>query len=78
LSTIETVLDTAKKTVSTFALGVSVTNGWDIAPKVSLEPGLQVSLTLVTPADRQVVRPSASVVLGLAGRSDFLATLRPA
>jgi hypothetical protein len=49
---IETVLDTANKTVSTFSLGVSVTNGWDVAPKVSLVPGsLQVNLTLIEPTD---------------------------
>lgn len=116
---IETVLDTAQKTVSTFSLGASVTNGWDIAPKVSLKPGLQVNLTLIDPADpasrtavgnllatfdlagvivpitlgatigstsswtfglqpgQSVTLPSFSDLLGLAGGSDFLATLPP-
>ena len=50
---VETILDTEQKTVSYFSLGLSVVNGWDIAPKVSLKKGsLQLSLTLLNPTDK--------------------------
>ncbi|MDV3457682.1 DUF6603 domain-containing protein [Sphingomonas sp. HF-S4] len=44
----EAELDTAAKSVTYFSTGVAVTNGWDIAPKVSLKPGLQIGLTLAS------------------------------
>ena len=56
---IEAIFDTKEKTVSYFTMGLSVTNGWDIAPKVSLKPGMQVNLTLINPND-----PDSRVVAG--------------
>ena len=45
------VFDPVAGTVTYFSIGVSVTNGWEIAPKVQLEPGLRLALTLVDPTD---------------------------
>jgi hypothetical protein len=69
INDIETILDTTQKTVSYFSLGVSVTNGWDIAPKVSLQPGLQVGLTLINPTDKdsRVTAGNLSATFDLAG-----------
>jgi hypothetical protein len=55
---ISTIFNTEENTVSYFATGITVTNGWDIAPKVSLKPGLNLALTLLNPTNekrRQVV-----------------------
>ena len=56
---IEAIFDTEQKTVSYFSTGVSVTNGWDIAPKVNLKPGLQIDLTLINPTN-----PARRVIVG--------------
>lgn len=58
---IETIFNIKKKTVSYFSIGVSVTSGWDIAPKVSLKPGLQVNLTLINPTDATSRQFSANI-----------------
>jgi hypothetical protein len=66
---IEAIFDTNLKTVSYFTAGLSVTNGWDIAPKVSLKPGLQVNLTLINPTDKdtRVVAGSLTATFELGG-----------
>lgn len=46
---ISSTFDTSQNTISYFAVGVSVTNGWDISSKIRLKPGLGISLTLVDP-----------------------------
>ena len=46
INALEAVFDTERKSIAYFSAGVKVTNGWDIAPKVSLLPGLQVNLSL--------------------------------
>lgn len=70
---IEAVFDTEQKTVSYFSIGVSVTNGWEIAPKVSLKPGLQIDLTLINPTN-----PTRRVLLGrVAGTFDLDGTELP-
>jgi len=51
VSGLDATFDPKSKTVDYFSVGIAVTNGWDIAPKVSLEPGLQLTLTLVNPTD---------------------------
>jgi hypothetical protein len=51
VSGLDATFDPKSSTVDYFSVGIAVTNGWDIAPKVSLEPGLQLTLTLVNPTD---------------------------
>ncbi len=45
------VFDAKAKIISYFSVAIKVTNGWDIAPKVGLLPGLELALTLVDPTD---------------------------
>ena len=51
LNGIETVYNAKAKTISYFTTGVSFKGGWDIAPKVSLLPGLQLNLTIINAGD---------------------------
>ena len=44
---LDAVFDPKAGTVSYFAVGITVKNGWPIAPKVELEPGLHLALTIV-------------------------------
>lgn len=69
LNGVETIFDTQQKTVTYFTTGVSVTNGWPIAPKVSLKPGLQLGLTLVNPTDKanRVTIGSLAATFDIAG-----------
>lgn len=46
---VNAVFDPTAGTITYFATGVTVTNGWELAPKVRLLPGLTLSLTLVDP-----------------------------
>lgn len=68
---IEAIFDTQEKSVSYFTTGLSVTNGWDIAPKVSLKPGLQINLTLINPSDKnsRVAAGSLNATFELGGVS---------
>ena len=58
---IEATFDPQRGTVPYFSIGVSVTNGWDIAPRVCLKPGLQLNLTLIEPTNPD---PDSRVVVG--------------
>ncbi len=51
ITDVDAVFDPDAKTISYFAVGITVENDWDIAPKVSLSPGLGLSLALVNPTD---------------------------
>ncbi|HTF05165.1 MAG TPA: DUF6603 domain-containing protein, partial [Bacteroidia bacterium] len=48
---IHSLFDTHQKEVSLFQIGVSITRGWEITPKVKLDPGLHFSLTLLNATD---------------------------
>ncbi len=69
INRIEAIFNTEQNTVSYFSTGISVTNGWDIAPRVSLKPGLQVNLTLISPTDanRRVVVGNVAATFDING-----------
>jgi len=57
-------VDAGAQAVRRFSLGLTVSNGWsDLIPGFSLEPGLQLVLTLTDPLDA-LTRQSTAVVLG--------------
>jgi hypothetical protein len=63
LNGIETIYNTDAKAVSYFTAAVHFAKGWDIAPKVSLLPGLQITLTLLN-ANDSATRQSIANVMG--------------
>lgn len=52
LNGIAAEFDTKAKTLPYFNTGITVTNGWNIAPGVALEPGLQIGLTITDATDK--------------------------
>lgn len=51
LTGLSAVFDVESRSISYLSVGIETTNGWDIAPKVGLEKGLRLSLTLVNPTE---------------------------
>lgn len=45
-----TIFSPISKTIDYFSIGVKVKNGWDLMPKISLKPGLQLILTRIKPS----------------------------
>jgi|GEM_PF-627135 len=63
LNGIDAIYNTESKTISYFTASAHFAKGWDLAPKVSLLPGLQINLTLTNPTD-EAKRLSVANVLG--------------
>lgn len=61
LNGLETIFNTKTKSINYFTASIAYEKGWDIAPKVSLLPGLQMAMTIINADDKNAKLLTANV-----------------